>query len=269
MPGTIDREKEDEPVLSPERAEARFKIETALLEGDEELFRDGEAFAAAYAQGVIDDVIGHVKSGKEARLFLCHREGELIAAKVYRDPTDEAMRPVTRSRRDRRVLDDPTHHRLDDARLVAHEFEVLQLLHDAGVTVPTPLAQVGPILFMRYLGDEDGAAPRLKDAPVSTAEAQSAFEQLTADLELMIGEEIVHGDLSAFNLLWWESRCWLIDFPQATNADPSQESFDLWSRDIRNVCAFFRSRGVQVDAAEMAARLWEQALPVSYPFRVR
>ena len=223
--------------------------------------------------------LGPLKTGKEAEVFLVERVASadpsrscLLAHKLYRPRRvtqkgelaalgfqrasnfvhDQAYRDGRElgSSRDRRAVARKSAY----GRSVLgrswpdHELEVLGRLHRAGVTVPYPVERTADGFLMQYVGDKTRAAPRLVQARLERADVQQAADQLVADLHRMMGEGIVHADLSVYNLLWWEGRLWIIDVPQAVEVGANAQAFDFLHRDLTNVGAWFASKGVAFDA---------------------
>jgi RIO kinase 1 len=108
---------------------------------------------------------------------------------------------------------------------------------------------------MEFIGDVDRAAPRLANARLSRADAASAWQQLLASVRALVAAGVVHGDLSAYNLLWWEDELVFIDFPQAVDLAANPSGLDFLHRDVRNVCRYFERRGVEHDPEEVFADL--------------
>ena len=223
--------------------------------------------------------LGPLKTGKEAEVFLVERIATadpartcLLAHKRYRPRRvthkgeleqlgfqrasnfvhDQAYRDGRElgSSRDRRAVARKSAH----GRSVLgrswpdHELEVLGRLHRAGVSVPYPVERTADGFLMQCLGDRTGAAPRLVQARPDRDGVQAAAEQLVADLGRMMGEGIVHADLSVYNLLWWHDRLWIIDVPQAVEVGANPRALEFLHRDLTNVGAWFASRGVAFDA---------------------
>ena len=114
-------------------------------------------------------------------------------------------------------------------------------------------------LLMQYIGDSSGAAPRLAQAQLDLEGAALAAAQLRSDLHRMVGAGLVHGDLSPYNLLWWQGRLWMIDLPQAVDIALNLNALDLLLRDLRNVALWFQRRGVAFDADDVFAELLSAA----------
>ena len=137
---------------------------------------------------------------------------------------------------------------------------MLRRAWDAGASVPYPVEQTDHGLLMEFIGDESQAAPKLVQARLSAAELASAWQQLVANLRALTAAGLVHADLSAYNLLWWEGRLVVIDLPQAVEFTTNADAFDLLHRDVTNVGAWFARRGVAMDVealyAELVAVAW-------------
>ena len=172
---------------------------------------------------------------------------------VYRDGRNYGKRS-----RDRRAVEQMTAYgkQLVKQKWLGHEHDVLRVLWDAGAAVPYPVSYDDDNgMFLEYVGDADGAAPRLAQARLGPAQLASAWEQLVAALEVIVGCGWVHADLSAYNLLWWRDRLYVIDLPQAVDLVGSPHGFALLHRDVANVASWFSRRGIAVDADEIYAAL--------------
>ena len=124
-----------------------------------------------------------------------------------------------------------------------------------GVAVPYPIAFGDDVFDLEYVGSWEMAAPQLSAARLSQSQLADAFEQLLAGLRGMTAAGIAHGDLSAYNLLWWQERLWFIDFPQSIDIAANLQGLDLLHRDVLNVCEWFERRGFEVDPEEVFADL--------------
>jgi RIO kinase 1 len=123
--------------------------------------------------------------------------------------------------------------------------------------VPRPIEATDRAILMSYVGDEDVAAPQLhRYRPHDRREAEALFEQLVAAIERMLFRDVVHGDLSAYNVLVWEGRITVIDLPQAVDPRKNRHAEALLRRDVERVCEHFERIGVGRDAAAITSRLW-------------
>ena len=139
---------------------------------------------------------------------------------------------------------------------INHEFNTLQVLHAAGARVPRPFTMSGHAVLMEYLGDEHGPAPMLKHVSLERRQAVEMFTGLIDEITLWLACERIHGDLSPFNILYWQDQAMVIDFPQAVNPRDNPDSLFLLERDIRNVAMYFEQYGVAADPVRIARDLW-------------
>ena len=224
-------------------------------------------------RNVISEVLECVRGGKEATVFRCRngREGgpTFYAAKVYRPSARRSFRNDA-AYRDGRVILSPRARRAVNAKTdfgrevmqylwVAAEFETQQRLYDAGVSVPRPVMCGGGAILMEWIGDATAAAPQLRHAGLDGVRAAGAFHGLMRDVETMLDRHRVHGDLSPFNVLYWDGRPRVIDFPQSVDARMNANAYGLLCRDVENVCRFFAKLGVDTgDPWKRAGRLWDR-----------
>jgi RIO kinase 1 len=222
-------------------------------------------------EGLVTDVIRPIKSGKEASVVLCRanrsttRE-DLLALKRYhpldrRDFRDESLYrdgEWIKERRIRAALDKKTRfgREVQGAIWVNREWETLQALSAGGARVPRPLARTEDAILMTYVGDEDRAAPQLRSLRPSPDEARELFEQLLGQIELLLYRNVIHGDLSAYNVLVWDGHVTLIDLPQAVDPRKNRHAPGLLERDVRRICDHFARLGVDSDAERIARDLW-------------
>jgi RIO kinase 1 len=133
------------------------------------------------------------------------------------------------------------------ARWIGNEWTMLGRLHTAGVTVPPPVERIENGYRMAFIGDGDQAAPRLADINLDLMTARRVWRELQRDIQRMLDAELVHGDLSAFNILWWRERPVIIDFSQAVEAVTHPAARELLRRDVDRTARYFRRQGVAVD----------------------
>ena len=162
-----------------------------------------------------------------------------------------------RKSRDRRAVERMSTYgkRLLQDRWTNHEHDVMARLWEAEVTVPYPVSYDEDVFVLEYVGARDGAAPQLAAARLGRADLASAWDQLVDGLRTITAAGIVHADLSAYNLLWWEGRLWFIDFPQAVDLAANPSGLEFLHRDVVNVTGWFGRRGIDHDAEEVFADL--------------
>jgi RIO kinase 1 len=232
-----------------------------------------------YEQKWISDVLRKIKAGKEASVYLC-RSGEqvgapLLAAKVYRPRMLRNLKNDNLYREGREVLDEYGNPIIDLGMLkaehnrsvygeqlrhqswIAYEYQTLQILHAAGADIPEPYEIGENAILMGYIGDEQVAAPTLKTVTLGREQVQSLYERLLRNVELMLTQEIIHGDLSAYNVLYWQGEPYLIDFPQVVSPRRNRNAFAIFERDVTRLCEYFIAQGLKLQPRRLAADLWK------------
>ena len=139
---------------------------------------------------------------------------------------------------------------------IEHEYQALQILHEAGADVPTPYARGDNAILMEYIGGPDMPAPTINGVNLDTDEAQPLFERVLHNIEIMLASDRVHGDLSAYNILYWQGEITLIDFPQAISPVENRNAFKIFERDVRRICEYFARQGVRSNPRRIAADMW-------------
>jgi RIO kinase 1 len=136
-----------------------------------------------------------------------------------------------------------------------NELAMLQRAWAGGASVPYPVDRTSDGLLMEFIGDLSEAAPRLVSAHLSGVDLRSARDQLLDSLAAMSAVGVVHGDLSAYNILWWKGRLVVIDFPQAVDATTNPHAPDLLHRDVANVAAWFDRQRIPIDTDALYGEL--------------
>lgn len=225
-----------------------------------------------------DDVLRMVKGGKEASVYLCQANpvthADYLAAKVYRPRMFRNLKNDHLYREGRTNLDASGHvifHERESHAInkktefglellhtswLEHEYLTLEILHKAGADVPVPYTRGNNAILMGYIGDPDLPAPTLNTVELAHTEARQLFERVLHNIELMLVNDRIHGDLSAFNILYWDGEITLIDFPQAMQPDQSPNTFRIFERDVTRVCEYFAGQGVHSNPSKLAADLW-------------
>ncbi len=238
-----------------------------------------------FEEAWIVDVLGRVRGGKEASVYRCQAhprtELALLAAKVYRPHMFRSLRNDAMYREGREVLagDGKVVKKTDDRVMRAlgkktafglqvahtswlmHEYVAMRRLHEAGGALPRPIAATDNAILMEYLGDAHRAAPMLSEVALGPREARALFEVVVRNVHLLLRQGLVHGDLSAYNILYWQGEIALIDFPQVAAIEGNPNARGILERDVRRVCQYFDGQGVDCDPETLAEELWTQYAP--------
>ncbi len=196
-----------------------------------------------------------IRSGKEAVVYRVEQAGKAYALKVYKKPEVRAFA------RNEQYLDGTfrKNHSLRKAiskgnafskgflssSWVKREFDILKNLNKHGAGIPEVIDWTSSSILMEFVGDDD-AAPRLIDIELEPADAKKAFDSIIDSVSLFLKTGIVHSDLSAYNILWWKERPYIIDFPQAIDIRQNPNTNDLLKRDIDNVIKYFE-KVIEID----------------------
>jgi RIO kinase 1 len=124
--------------------------------------------------------------------------------------------------------------------------------------VPEPVAASENAILMGYIGDERLAAPTLSEVSLARDEAATLFNEVLWNIDLMLQHDMIHGDLSAYNVLYWEGKITLIDFPQVTNSQNNRQARFILQRDITRLCEYFARQGVVQNPRAITAELWQR-----------
>lgn len=227
---------------------------------------------------IISDVLRKVKAGKEASLYLCRAGAKVkepfVAAKIYRPRSLRNLKNDAIYRTGRTDLDADGAAIFKEAEVraiakrstygeelrhsswIAYEFKTLEKLHAAGADVPRPYAMLRNSIMMEYIGDGSHAAPTLNSVRLARDEARQLFDRVVLNLNLLLKNERIHGDLSAYNILYWDGAITLIDFPQVVHPEANPSAWVIFQRDVKRVCQYFEAQGVKTHAAKLAADLW-------------
>jgi RIO kinase 1 len=233
-----------------------------------------------YHAKVLTDVTRRVKGGKEANVYVsrAHPKTGLdwLAVKLYRPRQFRSLKDTTQYQQGRAVLNaegqavDARDWRMHKAiagktrkglaasqtSWLEYEYQTLLKLHRAGADVPEPFKHSSYVLLMEYIGDEAMSAPTLIDVALPPDEAPALFERVLHNVELLLAQGWVHGDLSAYNILYWQGALTLIDFPQVVEARTNPDACSLFGRDLERVCGYFARYGICSRPRQLARDLW-------------
>ncbi len=218
-------------------------------------------------QGVIEEVLRPLMSGKEAEIYLVLAGGEECVAKVYKDAQSRSFQHRAqytegrrvRSSREQRAMQKGSRYgraQTEDAWSAA-EVNAIYRLRAAGVRVPEPYAFVEGVLVMELIKDSQGApAPRLVDRHFEPGDATELFHVLLREVVKMLCAGIIHADLSDFNVLLSADGPVIIDFPQAVDPAGNQNARTLLLRDVKNLTDFLSRFAPELRKTRYGLEMW-------------
>ena len=199
--------------------------------------------------GVIDEVLRPLKSGKEAAVYVVRSGGEIRCAKVYKDMAQRSFQQRVQYQEGRKVRGSREARAIEKASKYGRkqqetawkntEVDALYRLRDAGVRVPEPYGYFQGVLVMELVTDAEGfSAPRLGEVELSAETAREYHAVLMRQVVLMLCCGLIHGDLSAYNVLIGPDGPVVIDFPQVVSASGNNAARTMLLRDVNNLTAY-------------------------------
>jgi len=218
-------------------------------------------------EGLIDEVMRQLMSGKEATVYVVRCGNEVRCAKVYKDAQQRNFRQSTayqegrktKNSRDARARGRGTRYgrKVQEEAWQNAEVDALHRLAAAGVRVPRPNICFEGVLLMELVTDAAGnAAPRLSDIEMDEATALENHAILLDQVVLMLCAGVIHGDLSEYNILVGVDGPVIIDLPQAVDAAGNSEASAMLERDVGNLAAYFGRFAPQLLASEYGKEIW-------------
>ncbi len=224
-------------------------------------------------EGLIDDVVRQLMSGKEANVYVVRCGGETRCAKIYKDATERSFRQAVDYTENRKVKNSRQARAMakgtkfgrqaTEAAWQSAEVDALYRLAGAGVRVPKPYNFFEGVLLMELVTDAEGAAaPRLNDVQFTAEDARRHHATLLQEVLRMLGAGIVHGDLSEFNILLGVAADGhtpspvIIDLPQAVDAAGNNHAQRMLLRDVANLRGFFGRFSPELLATNYGPEIW-------------
>lgn len=218
--------------------------------------------------GLVDEVIRSLMSGKEAQVFLVRCGEEILCAKVYKDVADRSFKKAVqyhegrkiRNSRRQRAMEKRSKFGRDQQEVVwqSAEADALYKLAAAGVRVPKAYGLFGGVLLMELITSGDGeVAPRLNDITMSAEQAIKDHATVMNYVLRMMCVGLIHGDLSEFNILQDENGPVIIDLPQVVNAAANNSAKSMLQRDVANVTQYYSQFAPELSNTHFAEEIWE------------
>ena len=219
-------------------------------------------------EGVIDEVVRQLMSGKEAMVFVVRSGGEVRCAKVYKEADQRSFRQAvdytenrkTKSTRQARAMAKGTRYGRESQERAwrSAEVDALFRLAGAGVRVPRPYNFHQGVLLMELVTDAYGnAAPRLNDVSFTAEEARDFHRRLIGEVVRMLCAGLIHGDLSEFNILAAADGPVIIDLPQAVDAAGNNHAPAMLRRDVANLRNFFGRFAPEILQTNYGDEIWD------------
>lgn len=217
--------------------------------------------------GVVDEVMRQLMSGKEATVYVVRCGEEIRCAKVYKEANKRSFRQsvdytegrkVKSSRQARAMAKGSKYGKqAQEEAWQSAEVDALYRLAAAGVSVPTPYQFYEGVLIMDLVTDAEGnAAPRLNDVVFTAEEARQHHQSLLKEVVRMLCAGIVHGDLSEFNILLSAHGPIIIDLPQAVDAAGNNQAMSMLERDVGNLADFFGQFAPELINTHYGKEIW-------------
>jgi RIO kinase 1 len=217
--------------------------------------------------GLVDEVLRPLMSGKEAAVYVVRCGDELRCAKVYKEANKRSFRQAAeyqegrkvRGSRQARAMAKGSKYGRKEQEQAWQNAEVAALFHlaSAGVRVPKPYDFLDGVLLMELVSDGEGdVAPRLNDVELHPDDAREFHAFMIQEIVKMLCAGLVHGDLSEFNVLLGPDGPVIIDLPQAVDAAANNHAFSMLERDVRNMAEYFGQFAPELKYTQYAKEMW-------------
>ncbi|MDO8790056.1 MAG: PA4780 family RIO1-like protein kinase [Sulfuritalea sp.] len=219
------------------------------------------------AEGLVDEVLRQLMSGKEATVYIVRCGENMRCAKVYKDANQRSFRKSvsyqegrkTKNSRQVRAMEKGTRYgrQMQEEAWQSAEVDALYRLAAAGVRVPQPYICTEGVLLMDLVTDADGQpAPRLNDIELSTEQALQFHAGLLNQVVRMLCAGIIHGDLSEYNILVGSDGPVIIDLPQAVDAAGNSNAGAMLERDVANLASYFSRFAPELAGSDYGKEIW-------------
>jgi RIO kinase 1 len=219
------------------------------------------------SEGLVDEVLRQLMSGKEATVFIVRCGDEIRCAKVYKDAKQRSFRKSvsyqegrkTKNSRQARAMAKGSRYgrEMQEEAWQSAEVDALYRLANAGVRVPQPYICHEGVLLMDLVTDADGQpAPRLNDIELSSEQALEFHAGLLNQVVRMLCAGIIHGDLSEYNILVGRDGPVIIDLPQAVDAAGNSNAGPMLERDVANLASYFGRFAPELAGSNYGKEIW-------------
>lgn len=217
--------------------------------------------------GLVDEVLRQLMSGKEATVYVVRCGSEIRCAKVYKEASKRSFKQAVQYQEGRKVRNSRRARAMEKGSKFGRnqqeetwqnaEVDALYRLADAGVRVPEPFGCFDGVLLMELVTDDDGqVAPRLNDVSMSAEHAREDHATVIRDIVRMLCAGLVHGDLSEFNVLVDSYGPVIIDLPQAVDAAANNHAQWMLERDVNNMTAYYGLYAPELLKTQYAKEIW-------------
>lgn len=217
--------------------------------------------------GLVDEVLYPLMSGKEADVFVVRCGAEIRCAKIYKEAMKRSFKKAVQYTEGRRVRNSRRARAMEKGSKFGRkeqeetwqnaEVDALYRLAGAGVRVPQPYGCFDGVLLMELVTDENGdAAPRLDDVSMSAEQAREDHAIMMHYVMRMLCAGLIHGDLSEFNVLVDEDGPIIIDLPQAVYAAANNNAQAMLERDVENITQYYGQFAPELLQTHYAQEIW-------------
>lgn len=217
--------------------------------------------------GIVDEVLRPLMSGKEASVYVVRSGQEIRCAKVYKEAAKRSFKKAVQYREGRKVRNSRRQRAMEKGSKFGRkeqeevwqnaEVDALYRLKAAGVRVPVPYGCFDGVLLMELVCDDDGrVAPRLNDVAMDEEQAMDDHYVVMVYVMRMLHAGLVHGDLSEFNVLVDDYGPVIIDLPQAVDAAANNNAYAMLERDVANMTNYYGQFAPQLKHSRYAEEIW-------------
>jgi RIO kinase 1 len=217
--------------------------------------------------GLVDEVLRQLMSGKEATVYVVRCGEEIRCAKVYKEANLRSFHQNASYQEGRRVKNSRQARAMEKGTRYGRkmqeevwqnaEVDALYRLAAAGVRVPKPYICFEGVLLMDLITDAGGnAAPRLNDVVLTEALALKFHDMLLRQVVRMLCAGIIHGDLSEYNILVDAEGPVIIDLPQAVDAAGNTSAGPMLERDVANLATYFGRFAPSLLVTQYGKEIW-------------